>query len=485
MLSREYNEKLGAACTDKQHECYQLWCEGKSHKEIGEILGKSKASVCTSFSHIRKKVSKLATSETSSTKEKQSITFQDNKGSLDFVGPTVQTLDQALAAANVDQTIWEVDSYTINKWDVAMREPATTVGGGGKDALVVESEGGKKSTLWTRGSNKPLMVTNWQVKVKLRRKITKSQEQHFSDVLDRMKKHSPVYKKMKYKKVTDPHLFEIALFDAHFGKLAWSKETLENYDLEIASQLYRNACEDLLNLAQAYNVERIVFPIGHDLFHMDDATNETPRGHNRLDVEGRLGKVSDVAQAAVTNAIDLCMQVAPVDVVFVPGNHDPNLGRQFAKTIQAWYRLSNDVTVDPGDLSRKYYRYGTLLLGMTHRARFKGGGLSPERLSNIMAVEAKQDWAETTWHEWHLGDQHRKLGASFMDQLEELGTRVRWLPSLNAQDKWHFDEGFVLQRRCAESYLWSKTEGYRGHFSVNARGPGGLALENIKAKTDI
>ena len=69
-----------------------------------------------------------------------------------------------------------------------------------------------------------------------------------------------------------------------------------------------------------------------------------------------------------------------------------------------------------------------------------------------------------------------------VDQVEELGVRVRWLPSLTAQDRWHYEEGFVLQRRCVEAYLWNKKDGYKGHISVNADGFGGLALENVPAE---
>lgn len=403
-------------------------------------------------------------------KEKLSTDFNDDSGKIQFQGKGVKTIDDVLARAEIDTDIWEVERVVCNQWDVSAKYRDTNL----------EWKDGRMEG---HSIHRPEwnVNTNYQIKVWLKRKLTKSQKSHLDNVLERMKDHAPKYKKIKRKVIDNPHMLEIALFDAHFGKLAWGGETLEDYDCKIASELYMNACKDLLDRAAPFNVDRILFPIGHDLFHMNDATGCTPKGNNQLDIDNRLGKVIDIAQEAVVKAIDLCRNVAPVDIVFIPGNHDPDLARMFALTIKAWYRNCDDVTVDSGCISRKYYRYGTLLLGMTHRARFKGGGLSPERLLGIMATEAKQDWADTKWHEWHLGDQHRKIGASFMDNLEELGVRVRWLPSLNGQDKWHFDEGYVLQRRAAECYLWNKESGYTGHFSVEARGSGGSVLNGDSA----
>lgn len=492
-LSKKFNPSVAEIATDSELEYYTLRCSGMSNQEIADHAGKSKSAVGGALKRLERRFQKQDAKQTEdSNNECESgsgglkTTLGKESGQIIANGTDIKTLKDALSYADVDLGIWEVEKYTINKWDTSMREPATTVGGRGDDAYAVENDEGGKHTLWTRGSHKPVKVTNYQVKVWLRRKITETEEQIFDRVMSRMEGHAPDYKKIKREPVVDPHLAEMVLCDAHFAKLAYSKETFEDYDLQITRELYKNACIDLLDRINGYNIERILFPIGHDLFHVDDDTRKTPKGGNELDVDGRIERIYDMAHESVVNAIDMCRQVAPVDVIYVPGNHDPRLGMYLAKTIGAWYRNCEDVFVNPSIISRKYYRYGTLLLGMTHKARIRGGGLNPERLTVMMATEAKQDFAETKWHEWHLGDQHRKLGCSFMDNNEELGTRVRWLPSLTAQDRWHFDEGYVLQRRAVECYLWNKDSGYVGHFSVNARGEGGLALESShKAKDGL
>ena len=88
-------------------------------------------------------------------KPKFQITKQRDGISIVSVGQTIQTIEQALAKAEIDLRIWELKETTINSWEVA-----------GKMHV-----GQNASGHW--GSQELWHHTLWQVKVKLQRKAPK------------------------------------------------------------------------------------------------------------------------------------------------------------------------------------------------------------------------------------------------------------------------------------------------------------------------
>jgi predicted GIY-YIG superfamily endonuclease len=351
----------------------------------------------------------------------------------------VQTVEDALKKANIDDAIWTVDRCVINSWEVA--------------AKVKDASGEKLET-------RPL----WQVKVWLKRRIAKV----FTDVADalveRMAKHAPRYKTPKYLKSKAPrHCLEISLNDVHFGKLAWQRETGEDYDVEITETVYQNAVVDLVAHAERYRLDRILFPVGSDFFHVNNA-DSTTRAGTLQDVDGRWAKVFEAGCAAVINAIDYCREHAPVDVFYVPGNHDFDTAWHLALYLKAWYRHDKAVIVDAEPTSRKYRSYGVNLIGFTH-----GNEEKHADLPTIMASEVPEQWAAAQVREWHLGHYHKVKETRHVTADTFGSVRVRVLPSLSGTDAWHYRKGYVGNMRAAEAYLWAFEHGYVGHFSATAR----------------
>jgi hypothetical protein len=82
-----------------------------------------------------------------------------------------------------------------------------------------------------------------------------------------------------------------------------------------------------------------------------------------------------------------------------------------------------------------------------------------------MAQERPTDWAVSKTKEWHLGHFHHKREYKFSAGNTFNGVSVRILPSLSGTDAWHFEKGFVKQPAVAEAYIFSKENGYVGHFA--------------------
>ena len=415
--------------------------QGWSDQEIADSLGRSKQSIQerrrrrgkTDYSS-RKRAS-IASAPLAPGKESFSNEQTSNSQVITSRSSTVRTLEDALAVAQVDLTVWEVERFIANKWDMGAKTKI--------DQLQA--------------------MELWQVKVWLRRRVPKSVSDAANGIIEKMNRHAPKYPKMTHaKRIRDPHLFFVGLHDHHFGKLAWAAETGENYDLKIAEALYQNAGEELVRKASGFPVEKFVLPLGNDFLHIDGLDNMTTGGTPQ-DVDGRFAKIFEVGQYAVIRLIDFLINIAPVDVLWVPGNHDYQSSYMLAQTIKAWYRQCPRVMVDSAPRPRKRVHYGVNLIGCTHGCDERFGSLP-----GIMAQEWPKEWSESKCREWLVGDKHKPKETHYNTADTYDGVMVRILSSLAGTDLWHYKKGYIGGRgKAAQGLLYSKSDGFSGQFNAN------------------
>ena len=345
-------------------------------------------------------------------------------------------------------TQWKVDRYTIGSWQVTLKIKTPT---GEKD------KNGHEIYV-----DKPKTVTMYKIQVWL----VKLHNMEWVEAIRNLITEIPKLKTPKYQRPVlseedmGRYLLEIALFDVHFGMLAWGKETVHDYDLKIAEDLFLYAVQDLLKKAHGYQPAKIIFPFGNDFLHIDDPTNLTPQNRNPLDVDSRLIKIYQKAKKAVIKAIDYCRQVAPVDVVWIPGNHDMNVSFYLCDVISEIFAHDEDVNVDVGPKWRKFYPWGDSLLCFTH------GVEEPLRdLPGIIATEEPKLWGDSKYREIHIGHKHRKQEMRWTNVDTHQGTVLRMIPSIATEDAWHYRKGYIKGYHAAESYLWDTDFGVIGQFT--------------------
>lgn len=362
---------------------------------------------------------------------------QKNKGVLDARGKShVRSLDQIVAEANIDLQIWNIDRHVVNKWDVTNAEGQT--------------------------------FQNWQVKVWLSKRVEVQEAIDASKLFQELvAEHVVSRPKIKYPAKKEQNLLEVNIFDLHLGKLCWGEEVNNNYDIKIASKRFDYALDTILKRAQAFDFERILFPIGNDFFNSDNHLNTTTLG-TRQDEDVRWQKSFKIGHKLLTDGINRMREFAPVDIIVIPGNHDFTKSFYLGEVIGAFYRNDESVMVNNSPNSRKYYEYGNTLLGFTHGDKEK-----PEMLRSLMSGEAKEAWARTLYKEWHVGHQHRKLSTKYAIKSnllhEELGVVIRGMASLAGTDVWHHQSGYVGPIRAAEGFMWSKEMGMVGSFNANIK----------------
>lgn len=332
----------------------------------------------------------------------------------------VKTLADLIRVCEIDTDAWVIDKWVANKWEM-----------GAKDA---------DGSLVSR----PL----YQVKAWLKRNAPIIETKAAIAALIEDAKRQIAPRKPVTRLASGPHMLEVAIPDLHLGKLAWAPETGgDNYDSQIAADLFREALVALVERTRSFKYERVVLPIGNDFFHADTKQGTTTKG-TPLDTDSRYHKTFVVGRRLMTWAIDTLRKVAPVEVVIVPGNHDTLAAFHLGDSLSCLYHNTPDVTIRNEPILHKYVDYGRNLILFTHSDKGK-----KDRLPLLMATEKPKLFGEALFREAHVGHTHET-------QLKEyMGVRVRVSPALCAADAWHSEQHFVGNLRSAEALVWSREDG--------------------------
>lgn len=362
--------------------------------------------------------------------EKLEKSFNKDSATVKTDSFLIKTVEDALDYAEVDTEVWEVDKYTINSWQVTMKGPQTH--------------------------------TNYQIKIWLKRRIPEKIETALNKVVEKLLTQKIEIPKISYPK-SKSVLAVPGLMDHHFGLLAWNEETNSgDYDLKIAEDFYVRGMQKGIDAMKGFEISQFLLPVGSDFFHINNPENLTPKGKNHLDVDSRLSKVFEVGFESVIKAVEHARQFAPVEIKWVPGNHDPETSYYLCKVIEAYYRNTDSVKVDVTPTWRKFYRWGNTLLGMCH-----GDEEPHQRLPTIMADSCPKDWAECKYKEWLIGHIHKKKQMNFVGVDSFGATVVRFLPSLCKIDHWHYKKGYVGGNKSMEILAYDD-EGLKGYFPIYA-----------------
>lgn len=350
---------------------------------------------------------------------------------------TPLTLAQLLQTFGLDADAWVVIECTPNVWQVGAKHPET---------------------------GEILTAPLYQIKARLKPKVAPADAALAEKLLADIRAERSVSRVVTHRTLPAPdarHMLEVSAFDLHFGKLSWREEAGEDYDIGIARQCFESAIEDLIAKASGFALQRILLPIGNDLLQTDNLAGTTTSGTS-VDTDSRYHKAFRAARSALSWAIHRLSGLAPVLVIVVPGNHDRLTAFHMGEVLAAEFAADPSVTVDNSPKLRKYVTFGVTLLGFTHGSEEKHADLPL-----IMAREEADAWSHATHYEWHVGHLHKAKETRYTAGDSFNGVRVRILPSLCAADAWHYQKGFVGERRSAEAYLWSFTTGYAGHLSTS------------------
>lgn len=307
-----------------------------------------------------------------------------------------------------------------------------------------------------------------------------------NNFLEESKDYAPKYQyndlfQLKPHDIPKENLLVIDIADIHFGKLALSEETGQDYDLSIAEKRMRLGVTKLVEKAKSHGIDAIVFVLGNDALHIDNPFRKTTAGTPQ-DTDGQWWSAFNVAKRCYVAAIEELALVAPVHLMFNPSNHDYMSGYMLADSVSSWFHNHPQVIAANGSLSiahRKYMQYGVNLLGFTH-----GDGAKETNLPNLMQYEARDAWGKTKFAYWHCHHMHVKdrkiygkqnfriekdhIGVTVVNSGKHIdpenGVFVEIVRSPSAADAWHDRNGYK-GAASVECFLYHQTDGQTARFT--------------------
>jgi hypothetical protein len=239
----------------------------------------------------------------------------------------------------------------------------------------------------------------------------------------------------------DGHLLVVDPADVHIQKLATVFETGDEYNSQIACQRVREGVEGLIQKANGFKIDQILFVGGNDILHTDSKNKATTSGTPQ-DVDSNWYTAFAVAKSLYIEVIDRLLEVADVHFVHNPSNHDFHLGTLLADVIQTYYRNCSNITFDCDLKHRKYFKYGNNLIGTTH-----GDGAKQDLLPILMATEQPIMWSETKYRFIYSHHLHHKVAKDY------IGVTFEALRSPSGTDGWHSQKGFCGVIKAVEGFV--------------------------------
>ena len=235
--------------------------------------------------------------------------------------------------------------------------------------------------------------------------------------------------------------------DFHWGKYGWVDEVGEQYDFQEAKKRLMEKTSELISRLPS-RPEQIILATGSDWFHVDNDQGTTTRGTPQ-DMCGSPAEILMTGCQMAREHIDLLRQVAPVKVVFMPGNHDRMSAIALMMYLSAVYENVYDCEVVVSPSTRQYVEYGNNLLGFIH-------GDGAKNLVELMSCEKRELWGKCEHHLWFHGHlHHRKL-------TENKGAMIIQLPSLAGHDRYHARQGYTTSKAGLAAHIIDKEKGLIG-----------------------
>lgn len=255
-------------------------------------------------------------------------------------------------------------------------------------------------------------------------------------------------------------VLEICLPDLHSGLLAWRMETGEDYDVHIAEERFRWCLGDILTRCKNKKFKKIIFVTLGDLLHIDNDMQTTSKGTFQQ-ADGRLAKIFDATLEMLIDGIMALAKVAPVDVVYICGNHDRVVGYTLLRATEQAFRNNPHVNFDTTPNPQKYKLVGVNLIGWTH------GDMPNKHLGVWLQQSARREYGLSKFAEVHAGHIHSQKATEIKQTEEDAGILVRHLPTVCQASYWEHQQGYSQSVKTVMCFVWNEVSGLREMWYSN------------------
>jgi hypothetical protein len=250
--------------------------------------------------------------------------------------------------------------------------------------------------------------------------------------------YKPAPKISAPKKVNQDLCTLYTITDFHLGMYAWSEETGDDWDTEIAAKVLMQAIEEMAEGSP--DSELAILNLQGDFLHWDGLEAVTPTQGHVLDADTRFGKMVELSLDLTLWAIErLLTKHKKVRVIICEGNHDLAGSVWMRKCIKMVMSKNDRVEVDDTEFPYYAYLHGEIMIGFHHGHKKKNAAL-PALFSSEPRYRSM--WGQAKYCYIHTGHFHQ----SEKEGSEGGGAIVERHPTLAAADAYAVRGGYVSQR---------------------------------------
>ena len=293
-------------------------------------------------------------------------------------------------------------------------------------------------------------------------KSATDQARQIEILLDRIENGCNGFKPFKptaaRRRSNDNLLSLLTITDFHLGMYAYEAETGDDWDINIARDVFLNAIHQMVNAAPVSRVG-MLNQLG-DFLHWDGLLAVTPMSGHVLDADTRYEKLVDLSMEIMAQAVKIMLKKFPeVHVIQAEGNHDMAGSVWMRKHMKHIFANEPRVTVDDSAIHCYAYLHGETMLGFHHGHKVKLASL-PKLFSSEPRFRAMWGKAKTTYI--HSGHYHSEK------VIEDGGAIAEQHPTLAGRDAYAARGGWVSQRG-AKMITYDKIDGEIHRITVRPR----------------
>ncbi len=385
-----------------KRKCVEMYAQGIKEDEIYKYYSNYSGSTLDGFKRTLRGWRKESIPEITEETFRQSVEYKSD-GTATFEGIIALmegepiTPDIIMKAHNLDKNRWEVVSYKTNFWQQ-------------------QAKGGR-------------LLVLYQSKITVKPKkeqISLEDIDKYFETKDYSKDKLPIE---CFNYDINGEILEIKVPDLHIGLLAWREETGEDYDLKIVKENFFKCINDIVKRCRHRKIKKVVFVTLGDLLHVDNDQGTTTKG-TQQQMDGRMAKIVGCAEDILIDGITILGQIAPVEYIYIAGNHDRVCGYMLARSVSNVFRNDPNVTCDISPNPIKYRRYG-IGLAMYHH-----GDAPKKNIGELPMLHAREELSKAKFVEINLGHYHD-------EEIKTVnGARVRYFPTICTSSYWEHQQAY-------------------------------------------
>lgn len=271
---------------------------------------------------------------------------------------------------------------------------------------------------------------------------------------------------IKFPENKTKRLAVVNLYDAHLDKISYVSDTGEESSVDNNSLLFLYTIARIAIKLSKEKIDKVIFPIGNDLFHTNNMDNKTKKGTEIEYYGSPEENYYIICNTIIESIVELASVCPEVEIIMVKGNHDEDKISVLGYWLDTVFKDIKGITVDYERKQRKYTKFGKNLIGFAHGDKEKN---KIPQLPLLIATEAKELWGETVYRKMYLGDLHHGFEYQFLKAKDQPGVEVEYLRSVGITDSWHHDHGWIGIPKTAYLQIFDEEEGEIARYKYNIK----------------